>query len=108
MIVMSIDAYAKTASSVAGGIVAWGTAAATLFALVPDKRTAALVTGLLLIVHAAQSFSVWLTTNRPVIDADVSAVQSVLTAIGDWRGAVAELKTLIENIVHPPASGGAA
>lgn len=95
---MNISQYAKAAASAAGGIVAWGTAAATLFALVPDKRVAGVVTALLLIVHAVQSFSVWLTKNQTVIDADLEAVQKIVGAFSDWRGSLDELKTLLRQV----------
>lgn len=96
---MSISQYAKTAASVSGGVVAWGTAAAALFALVPDKRIAGAVAAILMIVHAAQSFSVWLTKNEPVIDADTSAVQRLVAMIKDWSGTLEELKTAVHQVV---------
>lgn len=95
---MSISQYAKAAASVAGGIVAWGTAAATLFALVPDKRIAAIVTALLFIVHAAQSFSVWLTKNEPLIDAAAAGVQKIVSVVSNWSGTVDELKAIIHQL----------
>jgi hypothetical protein len=95
---MNISQYAKTAASVAGGIVAWGTAAATLFALVPDKRIATLVTVLLFIVHASQSFTVWLARNEPLVDAASEAVAKVVSMVTDWSGTIDELKAVVRKL----------
>lgn len=105
---MNISAYAKTVASAATGIVAWGTAAATLLALVPDKRVAGVVAGLLLLVHFVQSFLVWLTKNQSTIDADVVAVQKIIGAFTDWRGSLDELKTLLAQIASAFTTGSPA
>ncbi|MFI5781127.1 hypothetical protein [Nocardia sp. NPDC051570] len=65
---MAISRYAKAAMSITGGIVAWGTALVGLLELVPDKRAVAVIAVLLAIVHAAQSFSVWLARNEPAAE----------------------------------------
>ncbi len=95
---MNISLYAKTITSAATGLVAWGTAAATLLALVPNKQVAGVVAGLLLLVHIVQSFLVWLTKNQSVIDADVEAAQKVIAVFSDWRGSLDELKKLLAQI----------
>ncbi|MEU6582807.1 hypothetical protein [Nocardia sp. NPDC046763] len=65
---MSISQYSKTAISISGGVVAWGTETATLLELVPDKRAAAVAAALLFVVHSVQSFGVWLTKNEPMLE----------------------------------------
>ncbi|MGW5519287.1 hypothetical protein [Nocardia africana] len=107
---MNVNTYAKAVTSAATGIVAWGTAAATLLALVPDKRVAGVVAGLLLVVHFVQTFLVWLTKNENVIEADITAAQKVIGFLSDWRGSVDELKILLHQILGTitSASGGAA
>ncbi|MFD6357953.1 hypothetical protein [Nocardia tengchongensis] len=73
---MSISQYSKTAISISGGVVAWGTETAALLELVPDKRAAAVAAALLLVVHTAQSFGVWLTKNEPAIEHVVAEAEA--------------------------------
>ena len=96
---MNINAYAKAVTSAATGIVAWGTAAAALLALVPDKRVAGIAAGLLLGVHFVQTFLVWLTKNESVIEADIAGAQKVIGFLSDWRGSVDEVKALLHQII---------
>lgn len=96
---MNVSKYAKTAASIAGGIIAWGTELAALLTLVPDKRVAGIVAAVLLVVHVAQSFSVWLAVNQSTIDADLVVVQKLVRIIKDWPGTLEELKNVIHHVV---------
>lgn len=96
---MNISGFSKAIASGAMGVVAWGTAAATLLALIPNKQVAGVVAGLLLVVHFVQTFLVWLTKNEPIIDADFAAVQKIASMVSDWSGTLDELKSVVHQVI---------
>lgn len=105
---MNLSSYAKTVTSVATGIVAWGTETAALLELVPDKRTASIISGILLVVHVVQSFLVWFTKNETVIAADIAVMQKIVAVFADWHGSFDELRVLLRQFTPampdaPPA-----
>lgn len=102
---MNLSSYAKSVTSVATSIVAWGTETAALLELVPDKRTAGIISGILLVVHVVQSFLVWFTKNETVIEADVAALQKIVAVFADWGGTFEELRALLRQFM--PAVPGA-
>lgn len=104
---MNLSQYAKAVTSAATGIVAWGTETAALLELVPDKRTAGVISGILLVVHIVQSGLVWFTRNETVIEADVAALQKIIAVFVDWHGSFDELRTLLRQFMPsgaPPAA----